>query len=266
MATFFDLFKTNKDQKIQHEVKSHPGPGLSPAPQEYKFFDLNCSSDAALKIDSNAHHSTHFRPRIALCLFGLAGTLQTNKMTRMVKSEVRTARIAHETIWSHFVEANYQAGVETVDVFVHSWHEQNDGQKIDALWGPRLVSSQHERQQKFADMKCSNHVDKHGKKKSLSGAVASTVTSMHRALALKSKHEAMVLKARYDVVMVARHDLFLLRAFPVTHLDPCKLWVGDFCNPTHLLTPQCVGWDIQPRTEAIFHGAIIILPCLMTAM
>ena len=147
--------------------------------------------------------------RVAIVFFGKFASLQATRgrsqnMRPHERASGKLIELAHASWAMRLLQANPDA---TFDVFAHTWSPEAV-ELFNALWGSAIKRQHHEPTRylngtKQLAFRC--QVPATGCERTIS-----MLLSVEKALALRREHE-LESGARYDVVVVARHDLVLVR-------------------------------------------------------
>lgn len=153
----------------------------------------------------------HASQRMAFCVVGIAG-ITSGKASDMSLSPQAVSETAKTQV-RHVLQPAEAMGL-VADVFAHSWSASAPTvtRAVDAAYGSRLVASIHETLGRYT-----------------SERVTSLVLSINGCLQLARAH-AMEHAFTYELMVIARHDLFFFRDLPLGIVDPRAFTLAPWCG------------------------------------
>ena len=149
--------------------------------------------------------------QLAFCLFGVAGVEHGKAELRQLS--VKAVFAAADSHVRHVLEPIEQQGWSSV-VFAHSW--AGNGTKIalavDMAYGNRMAASRHEMFGLYT-----------------SERVTSMLLSITTSLRLARNHAARLLHRPFDLVMLARHDVYFFRPLELGQIDSSTFMTAPWC-------------------------------------
>ena len=176
-------------------------------------------------------------PQLALCLFGVAGVVQ-GKAAQQLGLSTRAVFAAADSHIAHVLEPAERRGWHT-SVFAHSWagNSSRISAAVEFAYGARLAGAMHEPFGRYT-----------------SERVTSMLLSITASLRLARSHAATILAKPYDLVVLARHDVYFFRDLTINGIDPNAFTTAAWCSwlDSEQRTPgRCGSLSHDPDVDGV---------------